>query len=72
VKYPNGYLINEEKGIKIIGNKMMKVSMNMIEVRKQEEFRDKSFYLHQEYDWVIVRDSEDVICLIPTEKGGIE
>lgn len=41
---------------------------SIIELRKNSNLRDKSFYLSIKYNWEIVIDVEGIQCLIPTEK----
>lgn len=37
-------------------------------IRGGGEFREKSFYLSDFYNWEIKKDSLDILCLIPTKK----
>ena len=40
----------------------------MIQVRAGNEHRNKAFFLSEGFNWEIKRDSEGVLCLIPTKK----
>jgi hypothetical protein len=62
---------NDREGIIIDKSKMVNVDMGLIAIRTDLELARKAFFLSQIYDWAVVRDSSNSICLIPTEKGGI-
>ena len=49
------------KGIRISEN-------DFIEVRDNFEYKNKSFYLNDDFNWEIKKDSNDILCLIPTKK----
>lgn len=40
----------------------------LIAVRQFFEFKNKAFYLNDEYNWEIVKDGNGEICLVPTRK----
>ncbi len=40
----------------------------LLKVRSHGNLRDSSFLLDSCYDWQIVRDSSNLICLVPTKK----
>jgi len=39
-----------------------------ISVRSGSEYKEKSFYLTNFYNWEIKKDSFGILCLIPTKK----
>jgi hypothetical protein len=41
---------------------------DFIEVRDNFEYKNKSFYLNDDFNWEIKKDSNDILCLIPTKK----
>lgn len=41
---------------------------HLLWVRSEGEYKGKSFYLSEAYDWKIVEDSFGSYCLIPTSK----
>jgi len=40
-----------------------------IAIRCSGEYAKKSFWLNDSWNWIIVKDSEDKLCLIPTKKS---
>jgi len=40
----------------------------LIAIRESQEYEDKAFYLNDLFDWNLHRDSEGVLCLIPTKQ----
>ena len=43
-------------------------SNGFICVRNTREYRNKAFYLNADLNWEIKKDSEGLLCLIPTKK----
>jgi hypothetical protein len=41
----------------------------MIEVRAEDEYKDKAFWLSHLYNWEIKTDSSGMLVLIPTPKN---
>lgn len=37
-------------------------------IRNSSSFENKAFYLSLFYDWIIVQDDEDNLCLVPLKK----
>jgi len=56
--------VDELELFKKDGNKIE----SMIAVRSGSEYVNKAFYLNDEFDWEIKKDSESVLCLVPTRK----
>lgn len=46
------------------------LSVNAIVPRGAGILRDKAFYLGLNYNWIIVKDDLDDLCLIPLKKTG--
>ena len=42
------------------------------EIRSYGSFKGKAFYLHSFFDWIIVRDNNGNLCLVPLRKEGEE
>ena len=42
--------------------------MSAVEIRKSHEFGGVSFYLSEEYDWVLGKDSNSITVLVPLKK----
>ena len=40
-------------------------------IRKNGDFKNKGFSLSSAYEWVIGKDSNGYICLIPKKGGGV-
>lgn len=47
---------------------LLKLTDGLITVRQVGEYTNKAFYLNSDYTWVLKKDSEGIICLIPTRK----
>jgi len=45
------------------------ISSGFIEIRENGEYRNKAFYLSDEYNWEMKYDDEKMLCLIPTRKN---
>ncbi len=43
--------------------------LNLIDVREVGIFAGKSFFLTNQYDWIIVRDDKGILCLVPLKKS---
>ncbi len=43
-------------------------NVSLIALRTKCEYGDKSFWLNSNYNWEIKRDTDNVLCLIPTKK----
>ena len=64
-------LVMDEEGIKIDEDKLSDVTEmwgRHIGVRICDEYKNKGFYLSQAYDWVMGKDSNDKLCLVPLVK----
>jgi len=65
------YLNQIDGGInfdKISGTILISNAQELIGQRCFGEYKNKSFYLHREYNWEIRKDSQGELCLIPTKK----
>jgi hypothetical protein len=47
---------------------LLKHSNDLIDVRFEHEYKDKAFYLNENYNWELKKDSVGLLCLIPTKK----
>lgn len=47
------------------------LTCSFLQIRGSGEFKDKGFYLDNDYNWEIVKDKEGMMCLVPTKKDGI-
>ena len=56
--------VDELELFKKDGNK----ANSMIAVRRGSEYVNKAFYLNDEFDWEIKKDSQGHLCLVPTRK----
>lgn len=63
--------VDEKRLIDIHSDKTIRDENSFVlaEKRCMEEFKNKSLYLNNKYDWVLGKDSNDGICLIPLKKG---
>lgn len=41
---------------------------SLIAIREDNELANKSFYLNSKFNWELKRDSDDILCLVPTHK----
>jgi len=57
--------IKEEESCNI--NLHDKNIVNLLWIRHYHEYKDISFFLTNDYNWEIVKDSAGVSCLIPTK-----
>ena len=46
----------------------IKITGAIIQKRVEGEFKDKSFCLNKSFNWEIIIDDENMICLVPTKK----
>lgn len=77
MKYPQGRIkeINfgrnliEFKEDQLINVKNMEMT---IELRSGSTFKNKGFFLSLRYDWTIVQDVNENLCLVPTKKGELK
>jgi hypothetical protein len=53
---------------KIDDSLLRSASNNMLDVRDSDEYKNKAFYLLDDFNWEIKRDPIGVVCLIPTKK----
>jgi hypothetical protein len=53
---------------KIDNSLLRSASNNMLDVRDSDEYKNKAFYLSDDFNWEIKRDPIGVVCLIPTKK----
>jgi hypothetical protein len=53
---------------KIDNSLLRSASKNMLEVRDSDEYKNKAFYLSDDFNWEIKSDPIGVVCLIPTKK----
>lgn len=63
--------IDMDKTIKIDSTHVVHSGHNhtsLIEVRECGNLEYFSFYLTTRYDWHLMKDNEDTICLVPTKK----
>lgn len=52
-----------------IDNSLLRsASKSMLEVRDSDEYKNKAFYLSDDFNWEIKSDPIGVVCLIPTKK----
>lgn len=53
---------------KIDNSLLRSASKSMLEVRDSDEYKNKAFYLSDDFNWEIKSDPIGVVCLIPTKK----
>jgi hypothetical protein len=53
---------------KIDSSLLRSASNNMLDVRDSDDYKNKAFYLLDDFNWEIKRDPIGVVCLIPTKK----
>jgi hypothetical protein len=53
---------------KIDNSLLRSASNNILEVRDSDEYKNKAFYLSDDFNWEIKSDPIGVVCLIPTKK----
>jgi hypothetical protein len=53
---------------KIDSSLLRSASNSMLDVRDSDEYKNKAFYLLDDFNWEIKRDPIGVVCLIPTKK----
>ena len=66
IGYPKVQLKDKE-GTVVIEEKQLLDGLSMVSVEKRSDgnLADKSFFLPNFYDWVIVKDSTNNLCLVP-------
>ena len=78
VSYPKAEIkevkLETKNFIAIDKDQLVDVEKKLLSIPKRNSgtFGDKSFFLSSFFDWIIVRDSVNNLCLIPLEKreGG--
>ncbi len=41
----------------------------LVQLRNSGILEDKAFWLNDHFNWILARDNEDQLCLIPRKKG---
>lgn len=79
MKYPNIYLCDRKEGgyVEINKDKIIPpakeiISAGVIEIRMSGVLKDKAIFLSNEYDWVIARDEENILCLVQLQKENLK
>ena len=73
MKYPNGRIkevLFSENLIEFDEDQLVDVRKKgiNIDIRNSFSFEGKAFFLSSFYDWIIVLDSKENLCLVPTKK----
>lgn len=74
MKYPQGRIeeVNLNKDL-IVFNEDQLINVRKkgitIDIRNGHNFEDKAFFLSWLYDWTIILDNKENLCLVPTKKG---
>jgi mRNA-degrading endonuclease RelE of RelBE toxin-antitoxin system len=53
----------------IYGLKLLVMSDNTLSIRDSGEYTNNAFYLTDNFNWELKRDSQEKLCLIPTKKN---
>lgn len=57
-------MVNEDYTYKTKGR-----TIDLLRLKTLDEYAFKGFYLNDDFNWEIKRDSKNVLCLIPTRKS---
>lgn len=70
MKYPR-IQIKNLKNVFSVNENSLKIVDELrapVTCRATGELKGKAFYLDKYYDWIIVKDSKDILCLLPLKK----
>lgn len=69
IKETNFVEIDKSKLIEVPNDSIKEESgYVLIDSRGDFEFRERAFYLGEKFDWVIGKDSNNMLCLVPMKK----
>lgn len=60
----NGRMFGKE----LFGNPLMGSDRAMIEIRASGSYKNKAFWLNEEFRWIIIEDTDGSQIIVPTKK----
>lgn len=74
IKYPKAIFPDEddEVTVELQEEQLIKLgvpTLHRLDIRSQGSLAGKAFYLPIYYDWIIVREYSDNLCLVPLRKA---
>ena len=67
-------VLEQKYGERLVGKvkNMLDNELAVIQIRGACDFKDKALYLSNRYDWVLGKDENDIIVLVPLKKMNEE
>ena len=66
--YPKAAVAASEAAIMLKKENLVSVSEYNIAERHDGSLADRAFFLPDDYDWLIARDTQGLLCLVPLKK----
>ncbi len=61
--------VTPRAAVRLARAKDVAATIDLLQVRNSGILEDKAFWLNGHFNWILAKDDEDCLCLIPRKKG---